>query len=187
MDEATFDALVRSSVTANPRRMGYADLRPDIRPLSRLGGGNADHASGRLHYVNMGGGDGKSVAAFAGSLRAGLYDPSLDARAPRSGAEFEASWGGTTVAPSDAGPGYAFRHAAALSAWTGAGSVYDRLTDHRGYTGVHRARFDADGQGRGMAGRDLSYDVKAVSASIPGPGQGAPALMDNQLAAFAPR
>lgn len=33
-------------------------------------------------------------------------------------------------------------------------SVYERLTDHRGYTGTHKFRFDKDGRGRGMAGRE---------------------------------
>ena len=30
----------------------------------------------------------------------------------------------------------------------------DRLTDTRGYTGAHKHRFDADGRGKGIAGRD---------------------------------
>ncbi|KAJ3066530.1 hypothetical protein HDU98_010151 [Podochytrium sp. JEL0797] len=34
------------------------------------------------------------------------------------------------------------------------GSVFDRLTDSSGYTGAHKHRFNADGSGRGMAGRD---------------------------------
>ncbi|KAJ3413833.1 hypothetical protein HDV05_007433 [Chytridiales sp. JEL 0842] len=31
--------------------------------------------------------------------------------------------------------------------------VFDRLTDTSGYTGSHKHRFDADGKGRGLAGR----------------------------------
>ncbi|KAJ3031065.1 UNVERIFIED_CONTAM: hypothetical protein HDU68_006653 [Siphonaria sp. JEL0065] len=34
------------------------------------------------------------------------------------------------------------------------GSVFDRLTDSHGYTGAHKHRFNADGTGRGLAGRD---------------------------------
>jgi hypothetical protein len=34
------------------------------------------------------------------------------------------------------------------------GSVFDRLTDVKGYTGNHKHRFNADGTGRGLAGRD---------------------------------
>ena len=37
----------------------------------------------------------------------------------------------------------------------GGGSVFDRMTDSSQYTGMHKQRFDADGQGRGAAGRDL--------------------------------
>jgi hypothetical protein len=34
------------------------------------------------------------------------------------------------------------------------GSVFDRLTDSSGYTGSHKHRFDGQGNGRGMDGRD---------------------------------
>lgn len=33
-------------------------------------------------------------------------------------------------------------------------SVFDRLTDVKGYTGHHKHRFNADGSGRGISGRD---------------------------------
>jgi len=36
----------------------------------------------------------------------------------------------------------------------GSGSVFDRLTDHSTYTGSHKHRFNEDGSGRGLAGRD---------------------------------
>ncbi|KAI1731509.1 p25-alpha domain-containing protein [Ditylenchus destructor] len=36
---------------------------------------------------------------------------------------------------------------------TEGGSVYSRLTDHTKYTGAHKERFDAEGKGRGKAGR----------------------------------
>jgi len=34
------------------------------------------------------------------------------------------------------------------------GAVFDRLTDSKGYTGAHKHRFDAEGKGVGIAGRD---------------------------------
>ncbi|EYB89264.1 hypothetical protein Y032_0234g3158 [Ancylostoma ceylanicum] len=34
-----------------------------------------------------------------------------------------------------------------------ANGVYQRLTDHTKYTGAHKERFDAEGKGRGKAGR----------------------------------
>merc|ERR1712127_389119 len=33
-------------------------------------------------------------------------------------------------------------------------SIFDRLTDSSQYTGSHQHRFDANGKGRGLAGRD---------------------------------
>jgi hypothetical protein len=36
----------------------------------------------------------------------------------------------------------------------GSGSVFDRLTNVSGYTGSHKERFNADGTGRGLAGRE---------------------------------
>jgi hypothetical protein len=73
-----------------------------------------------------------------------------------------------SVAPSSAVTGYAFRHAAAVSRWAGQGSVIDRLTDPRGYTGAHKHRFDADGRGRGLDGREGGADLDFVRASMPG-------------------
>jgi len=32
-------------------------------------------------------------------------------------------------------------------------SIFDKLTDPKQYTGAHKARFDSDGKGRGIAGR----------------------------------
>lgn len=34
------------------------------------------------------------------------------------------------------------------------GGVYNRLTDHTKYTGAHKERFDAEGKGKGKAGRE---------------------------------
>ena len=36
----------------------------------------------------------------------------------------------------------------------GGGNIFDRLTDHRLYTGTHVHRFDDQGRGKGLAGRD---------------------------------
>ncbi len=37
---------------------------------------------------------------------------------------------------------------------SGSGNIFDRLTDPSKYTGTHKQRFNADGTGRGLAGRD---------------------------------
>jgi hypothetical protein len=50
---------------------------------------------------------------------------------------------------------------------TGSGSVYDRLTDVRGFTGTHRHRFDSEGRGVGLAGRDNSYSYSFLVGSMP--------------------
>jgi len=39
---------------------------------------------------------------------------------------------------------------------TGGASVFDRLTNTSGYTGSHKERFNADGTGKGLAGRDTA-------------------------------
>lgn len=43
------------------------------------------------------------------------------------------------------------------------GGVYNRLTDHTKYTGSHKERFDAEGKGKGKAGRE---DVKDNSGYV---------------------
>ena len=48
--------------------------------------------------------------------------------------------------------------------------MYDRLTDYRGYTGLHRHRFDTDGRGLGMRGRDeanTSADMRWIDSTFP--------------------
>lgn len=54
--------------------------------------------------------------------------------------------------------------------------MFDRLTDARGYTGTHRHRFDVDGRGLGLKGRDrveMDYEVTTkVSAANPIPSLG---------------
>ncbi len=56
------------------------------------------------------------------------------------------------------------------------GSVFDRLTDARGYTGTHRHRFDNTGRGMGLQGRDrveMDYEVATkLSAANPIPSLG---------------
>ena len=37
---------------------------------------------------------------------------------------------------------------------SGSGGIFDKLTDTSLYTGHHKQRFDGDGKGRGLAGRD---------------------------------
>jgi len=45
------------------------------------------------------------------------------------------------------------------------GNVYSRLTDHTKYTGAHKERFDAEGKGKGKAGRvDTVEETGYVSA-----------------------
>ena len=48
----------------------------------------------------------------------------------------------------------------------GAGNIFDRLTDTSQYTGSHKHRFDAQGRGRGLQGRDRT----AVGAGYVGTG-----------------
>ena len=67
-------------------------------------------------------------------------------------------------------------HAAAVSRWAGQGSVIDRLTDPRGYTGASKHRFDADGRGRGLDGRDGGGGLSQAMSAVPE--SGAPFLQD---------
>uniref|UniRef100_A0A0N5AHU6 TPPP family protein n=1 Tax=Syphacia muris TaxID=451379 RepID=A0A0N5AHU6_9BILA len=48
---------------------------------------------------------------------------------------------------------------------TSAEGVYSRLTDHTKYTGAHKERFDADGKGRGKAGREEIKDDSGYVAA----------------------
>lgn len=45
------------------------------------------------------------------------------------------------------------------------GSIFDRLTDSSQYTGSHKNRFNADGTGRGKAGRDPGVDSQTADLS----------------------
>ena len=51
------------------------------------------------------------------------------------------------------------------------GNIFEKLTDHREYTGYHRHRFDEEGKGKGKAGRDT---VMKGSGSL----QNAPTAVD---------
>ena len=44
--------------------------------------------------------------------------------------------------------------ASSATAVAESGGVPDKATDAAQYTGAHKARFDTDGRGRGLAGRD---------------------------------
>jgi hypothetical protein len=54
------------------------------------------------------------------------------------------------------------RKAVSPAASSGGGSIFDRLTDTSKYTGAHKARFGADGKGRGLAGRDGGINQNPV-------------------------
>ena len=43
------------------------------------------------------------------------------------------------------------------------GNIFDRLTDTKLYTGAHKHRFNADGSGRGKAGRTSAQGVSDIS------------------------
>ena len=46
------------------------------------------------------------------------------------------------------------------AATTNKPSIFDKLTDPNQYTGAHKNRFDSNGNGRGMAGRDAASGVE---------------------------
>jgi hypothetical protein len=49
------------------------------------------------------------------------------------------------------------------AATQGSGSVFDRLTNTKDYTGTHKHRFDENGNGMGLAGRDTVANVKNLA------------------------
>jgi hypothetical protein len=174
MEERTKEMLVRAHLAANPRKMGYADARPDIRPMSitRVA---PEHVAQRLEF-NGNGAHGHAMATWAGSLRPALYSTHADpARAFASGDQIKNAWDGSGLAPSEVTPSYAFRHAQSTSVWAGAGDVYDRLQDVRGYTGTHRHRFDVTtGRGLGLQSRDNYAYLRSTIETEPA--RGAPVL-----------
>jgi hypothetical protein len=124
-----------------------------------------------------GGLQGKSERLWSSQLRPHLYSTAADPNTPKTGEQQRRAWGGDKVAPSDSVVGYGYRHAAATSIYGHAGTVYDRLTDIRGYTGTHKHRFDHEGRGLGLSGRENSYDYQWMINSIdPEQKAGAPAL-----------
>ena len=170
MHPATAEVLARSHSVANPRIMGYADRRPDITPRGGLGGAvgrvNSDHVGERVMFTESGSA-GVASGRWASGLRPQLYTPSKDTAASPGRVGWE---GGGERGGGVESVGYAYKHAAAASQWAGAGSVYDRLCDPRGYTGLHKHRFDTDGRGKGMRGRDdtgTSADMRYIDASFP--------------------
>jgi len=48
---------------------------------------------------------------------------------------------------------------------SGSGDIFSRLTDPSKYTGAHKERFDKDGRGKGLAGRDMGNDQKVADLS----------------------
>lgn len=166
MDPRTADTIVRGNSFATTKRMGYADPRPDVRPSGTFKINPAEQGALALHFPAVGGPQKKADAAWASQLRGHLYAPSADPKAARTGEEMKKSWAGGGLAPSEVVPSYAYRHAAEASQHGGYGSVYDRLTDIRGFTGTHRHRFGEDGRGLGLAGRDGSYDVEYLKSTV---------------------
>lgn len=71
--------------------------------------------------------------------------------------------------------GYAYRHRVEMDSVFGE-SVYARLTDHRGYTGMYRRRFDADGRGMGRSVREMVHPLDTI-ASFPTDSKAAPVLL----------
>lgn len=172
VDSVTKDALVRAGAVSNQRKMGYADPRPDIRPTGaqRV----APELGFAMNQFSRNGAGGRAEAVWAGSLRPHLYSPAADPGAERGGDDMKNAWNGSGLAPSEATPSYAFRHAMSTSVWAGAGNVYDRLLDVRGYTGTHRHRFDTDGRGLGLRSRDnYAYLRSTIETSA---SRGAPVL-----------
>jgi hypothetical protein len=193
MDERTQHIMARSFSFAPQRRVGYADARPDVRPRGIAAGtllapaplgeggeftaatapGGAANALTLSAPITKSGFAGKADAVFMSQLRSNLYTPKTDQEILALG----------NPLPSDAVVGYAYRHAAATSQYCNAGDVYDRLTDIRGYTGSHKHRFDQDGRGLGLAGRENSIDYKWLVNSIQvEPSKGAPVLPGAPLA-----
>ncbi len=166
MTTETKRAIAKSHVFASTRVRGYADPRPDIRPVEL-----ARWRPGKEHDAAVNQMKTKD-AAFAGVLRPGHHRE--QPREGRSGKDIvRRTWNPPELAPSDAVPSYAYRHAAARIQ----DSVFDRLTDTRGYTGTHRHRLDDTGRGKGLKGRDAGpMDYNKLTSAIPV--AGAPYLTD---------
>ena len=180
MDERTADVIARSYAVASSKKMGYADDRPDIRPPPLFRINPVEQGAAAIEFGGPGAA-GKASAVWASGLRANLYAPSADPHAPRSGEDIKRMWASGGLAPSETMPGYAYRHASATSMWDHAGTVYDRLMDVRGYTGTHKHRFDAEGRGKGLSGREGSYDYDYMVGRVNlDPRQGAATLPETR-------
>ena len=172
------------------RVKSYADRQPDGWAAPRPSAA-AESPVASAEMVGMRRGE----AAFATSLRGGdmpggsRLPAKPDGSTPGLGrsASFTAMrLGMDCAAPAESATGsYAYGHKAAAARAAGAGSVFDRLTDTRGYTGTHKHRFDSGGRGRGLRGRDSSdvdYEwVKQHSLGAPG----APVFTTNDAGSLA--
>lgn len=80
------------------------------------------------------------------------YDPAAPTvnRKPANAAAAPKPAAGAGVAPSATSP----RDKPKAASQVKGGSIFDRLTDPSTYHGTHKERFNADGTGRGLAGRD---------------------------------
>ena len=183
MSKKTAHILARSYGWASQAKAGYADSRPALRAdelqHAFRGAGIGGHTIGftgqDTHYAAQMRADLYSGSAAAATLKKKMADGSLPKATPAQRAM--SKWRGTgrsadvMLAPSSLTSGYAYQHAAHRSRSGAGGNVYDRLLDARGYTGIHRHRFDVSGRGRGTAGRisnDMDYEttLSDFSASV---------------------
>jgi len=107
----------------------------------------------------------------------GVVGESDGAAAPAASAAAEESKvGGGDAPPAAAAPAVAAAPAPAprpaKKAAEKKSNIFDRLTDTKLYTGAHKARFDADGRGRGKAGRDDIATTDQLSKLVRGGGGG---------------
>jgi hypothetical protein len=157
LDAETARRLAQSACVASTRVMGYANKRPDLAAWTpvRASKESSDTTAEFSHAP-------KADARFTATLRPGLYrttsESTMGTPATPTGGPMRVSTGTGPSVPSSSTASYAYKHAATLSQSSGAGNVYDRLTDPRGFTGTHRHRFDRSGRGLGLRGRD-SADV----------------------------
>jgi len=113
-------------VTASTERLDQIASKPKKTNTTTSPAGSRTNLSG------TGGGSRSNLTSTGGGSRSNL------------------TGGSPTKKPTTAGKQYK----ATSSSGGGGASVFDRLTNTSGYTGTHKERFDAQGQGRGLAGRD---------------------------------
>jgi hypothetical protein len=141
-----------------------ANLRPSLYGLPDT---DADRARQRHKTLHQSRGESPAREGRSGSPSSSRSPSPTGRTAPRLRPD-----GGSARAQSDVSVGYGYRHAAAASALQGLGTVFDRLTDVRGFTGTHRERFRNDGTGRGLEGRDGATDYDYVREQHMGKGTG---------------